>query len=75
MCCHGEPGTTLGIHLVVGPDAEPDEVAEATAQLRRELLNLDVESVEQLRVGAPPPGAKAVELAALGALVVTVAKC
>jgi hypothetical protein len=41
-------------------------------QLRRELLDLDVEAVELPRAGEPPPGTRAVELAALGALVVTV---
>ena len=43
-------------------------------QLRRELLDLDVEAVELPRAGEPPPGTRAVELAALGALVVTVAQ-
>ena len=43
-------------------------------QLRRELLDLDVEAVELPRAGEPPPGARAVELAELGALVVTVAQ-
>jgi hypothetical protein len=43
-------------------------------QLRRELLDLDVEAVELARAGEPPPGTRAVELAALGALVVTVAQ-
>jgi hypothetical protein len=66
--------TTLGIHVVVGPDADAEEVAEATLQLRRELLDLDVEAVELVRGGEPPPGTRAVELAALGALVVTVAQ-
>ena len=63
---------TLGIHVAVGPDADADEVAEATLQLRRELLDLDVEAVELPRAGEAPPGTRAVELAALGALVVTV---
>ena len=55
-----------------GSDADPEEVAEATLQLRRELLELDVESVEIPRAGEPPPGTRAVDLAALGTLVVTV---
>jgi len=63
---------TLGIHVAVGPDADAEEVAEATLQLRRELLDLDVEAVELPRAGEAPPGTRAVELAALGALVVTV---
>jgi hypothetical protein len=67
-----EQPATLGIQVAVGPDADPEEVAEATLQLRRELLDLDVEAVELARGGEPPPGTRAVELAALGALVVTV---
>jgi hypothetical protein len=67
-----ERPATLGIQVTVGPDADTEEVAEATLQLRRELLDLDVEAVELSRAGEPPPGTRAVELAALGALVVTV---
>jgi hypothetical protein len=64
----------LGIQVTIGPDTEAEEIAEATLQLRRELLDLDVEAVELPSVGEPPPGTRAVELAALGALVVTVAQ-
>ena len=53
---------------------DDEEVAEATLQLRRELLELDVEAVEIPRAGDPPPGSRAVDLAAIGALVVTVAQ-
>jgi hypothetical protein len=67
-----EQPATLGIQVAMGPDADAEEVAEATLQLRRELLDLDVEAVELPRAGEPPPGTRAVELAALGALVVTV---
>jgi len=64
----------LGVQLAVGRDDDTEEVAEATLQLRRELLDLDVEAVEVPRAGEPPPGTRAVELAALGALVVTLAE-
>ena len=70
----GEQPATLGIQLAVGPDNDAEEVAEATLQLRRELLDLDVEAVELARAGEPPAGTRAVELAALGALLVTFAK-
>jgi hypothetical protein len=69
-----ERPATLGIQVAVGPDADAEEVADATLQLRRELLDLDVEAVELPAAGEPPPGTRAVELAALGALVVTVAQ-
>jgi hypothetical protein len=68
-----QPGT-LGIHVAVGGGADAEEVAEATAQLRRELLDLDVEAVALPQGGEPPPGARAVDVAALGALLVTVAQ-
>jgi hypothetical protein len=64
----------LGMQLAVGPDDDAEEVAEATLQLRRELLDLDVDAVELPSGGEPPPGTRAVELAALGALVVTIGK-
>jgi hypothetical protein len=69
-----EQPATLAVQVTVGPDADAEEIAEATLQLRRELLDLDVEAVELPRAGEPPPGTRAVELAALGALVITVAK-
>jgi hypothetical protein len=65
---------TLGIQIAVEPGADAEEVAEAAAQLRRELLDLDVDAVELVRAGEPPPGTRAVDVAALGALVVTVAQ-
>jgi hypothetical protein len=61
----------LGIQVTVGSDDE-EEVAKATLQLRRELLDLEVEAVELPSAGEPPPGTRAVELAAIGALLVTI---
>jgi hypothetical protein len=65
---------TLDVQVSIGPDGDAEEVAEATSQLRRELLDLDVDAVELPRVGEPPPGSRAVDLAALGGLVVTFAE-
>jgi hypothetical protein len=65
---------TLGIRVDAGPDADAEEVAEATLQLRHELLDLDVDAVEPAPGGEPPPGTRGVELAALGALLVTVSQ-
>jgi hypothetical protein len=67
-----EHPATLGIQVELGPNADAEEVAEATLQLRRELLDLDVDSVELPGGGQPPPGTRGVELAALGALLVSV---
>ena len=51
------------------PDADPAEIDEITAKLRRELLELDVESVERAPAGEAPEGSRGIALA-LGALVV-----
>ncbi|HTQ88731.1 MAG TPA: hypothetical protein VMK84_04485 [Streptosporangiaceae bacterium] len=64
----------LGIQVRGGPGADPEEVAEATLQLRRELLDLDVGTVEAPRAGEAPPGTRGVEVAALGGLMVSMAK-
>jgi hypothetical protein len=52
---------------------EPDELASLTEQLREELLDLDVDDVRPVSGGAAPEGSKAIELAALGALIVRLA--
>lgn len=64
----------LDIRVDVGSDADPEEVAEATLLLRRELLELDVAAVELPSAGEAPPGTRAIELAAIGALVVTMSR-
>ena len=72
MSMENEP-MTLGVDLT-GPEADAEDVAEATIQLRRELLELDVEAVDIPSAGEPPPGTSAAELVAIGALAVTIAK-
>jgi hypothetical protein len=69
----GNGPAKLDVQVDLGSEAEAEEVAEATLQLRRELLDLDVEAVELARAGEPPPGARAVDFIALGTLVVTIA--
>jgi hypothetical protein len=61
----------LSVEVAIG-NADAVELDRVTASLRRELLYLDVDSVERLHEGPPPPGARAVDLVALGALVVKV---
>jgi hypothetical protein len=55
------------------PDADADELARLAEQLRSELDQLDVQAVELVREGEVPPGAKAVDVMAVGALVVKLA--
>ena len=63
----------LGVQVTVGRDGDAEEVAQATLQLRRELLDLDIEAVEVPGAGEPPQGSRAVDVATLGALVVNAA--
>jgi hypothetical protein len=51
-----------------------EELARLTDALRRELLDLDVATVQQPSAGTAPPGSRAFDIAALGTLVVTLAK-
>jgi Effector Associated Constant Component 1 len=66
-------GEVLQVRIDVGvePDADAADLDEATLQLRRKLLELDVEDVERPAEGSPPPGTRAVEAVLLGTLVVT----
>jgi hypothetical protein len=50
--------------------ADDAQLETLSAALRRELMALEVEDVERIRAGQPPPGARAVEVAAVGALLV-----
>jgi hypothetical protein len=63
----------LAVQVMVGPEGDAEEVVEATMQLRRELLDLDVDAVETPRAGEPPPGSRAVDVATIGALLVNMA--
>ena len=55
-------------------DADQPELAELTAWLRQELLELDVESVESVKIGEIPPGAKGLEAIGIGAPVIRLAQ-
>ena len=52
-----------------GADAE--RLASLTGFLRQDLLQLDVQDVTALRAGEPPPGARAIDVAAVGGLLVS----
>jgi len=68
------PSRELRLDLDIEPDAEAVELDEATEQLREELLALNVDAVERPRGEPPPPGARAVEVALLGTLLVSVGR-
>lgn len=67
-----EASPVLTVHLDLPDDRTPEEKEEAIYQLRQELLETDVESVENAANGAPPPGAKGLP-AGLDTLLVTLA--
>ncbi|MFI0968210.1 hypothetical protein ACH4S8_43745 [Streptomyces sp. NPDC021080] len=56
--------------LLAEEDAEAERVAELTGYLREELLDLDVDDVTALPGGEVPPGARAVDVTQIGALLV-----
>jgi hypothetical protein len=61
----------LEIKLEVDDDLSPYEFDELTAALQRELLQLDVDSVDRVSAGPAPDGSRGVDLAAVGQLIVT----
>lgn len=63
-------GPSLAIQLTE-TDAEPERLEELTIELRRELLALDVDDVAPAQAGEAPAGSRSIELAAIGALLVT----
>jgi hypothetical protein len=65
-----EPPGKLRVDFQDDPDTDAEELAEVTGRLRRELLDLDVISVEPASSGQLPEDAKGVGLRALGELVV-----
>ena len=61
-------------HLMVSVDegrADSERMEQLTLALRRELLQLDVEDVEPVRKGPAPDGTRAIDVAAVGTLLVT----
>lgn len=69
-----DAGIQLSLRVDARGDADAEEVAEIASQLRRELLDLDVEAVELARAGPAPAGSKAVDVLAVGTLLITLAK-
>jgi hypothetical protein len=62
----------LTLHLDAGTEADAEELDRLTRQLRDEIRDLEVESVELVRGETPPGGAKSVNAVTLGALAVAI---
>jgi hypothetical protein len=62
--------TQLMLNIKAGPETNEEELAELTRQLREELLELDVETVDLVRTGEAPARAKAGDPVTWGALLV-----
>ena len=62
----------LTLTVNAGPISDAEDSAKLGQQLRNDILELDVDSVEPVRSGTAPAGAKG-DPAALGALAVTLA--
>ena len=67
-----EDSTELLIEVSLDGD-DAAELDELTRQLRAEVRELDVDSVEPVVIGAAPEGTKSAELSALGQMAVTLA--
>jgi hypothetical protein len=61
---------SLQLDLGLGEGADAEELDEATAALLRELRELEVDSAERVAGGPAPEGARAIEVALLGSLVI-----
>jgi hypothetical protein len=60
-----------GLRVQLSEDgADAERIDALTGYLRGELLQLDVADVAALRAGAPPPGARGLDAAAIGGLLV-----
>lgn len=68
------PAGQLSLQVDAGTWLEADELEELTRQLQRELADLEVDAVELVRAGEPPPGTRAVDVLAVGSLLVTLAR-
>jgi hypothetical protein len=65
--------TQLKLNINAGPEADIEELAELTRQLREELIELEVEAVDLVSAGETPAEAKAGDSVTWGTLMVTLA--
>ena len=64
----------LSLRIDAGPEAEAEELAQRAVELRRELLELDIEFAEPAAAGPAPPGTRGDEFLIAGALIVTLVR-
>ncbi|MCX4766832.1 hypothetical protein OG562_38885 [Streptomyces sp. NBC_01275] len=57
--------------LLTEEGADAEDITELAGYLREELLQLDVDDVTSVPGAAPPPGARAVDVTTIGALLVS----
>jgi len=65
--------TRIKLEIISKPDVDFEELERLTVQLREELLDLDLESVELVKAGETPEKAKVGEPVTWGALLLTLA--
>jgi hypothetical protein len=63
----------LGL-TIIDDDLDSEEIDQLAQQLRVELLESDADSVDFVSVGEAPLGTRAIDIAALGGLLVTVSE-
>lgn len=64
----------IRVEFLSGPDMDPAEIDALTRALRAEILQVDeVDRVEQPSAGPAPEGAKGLDVAAVGSLIVGIA--
>jgi hypothetical protein len=68
-----ETATVVVLHVEGDDGAGEEELNRITGRLRRELLTLDVDDVQRAPGGPVPEGARAVDVAAIGSLLVSLA--
>jgi hypothetical protein len=59
---------TLRLDLALGGDAGAEELDAATADLLRELRDLEIDSAERVSGGPAPDGSRALDVALLGSI-------
>jgi hypothetical protein len=65
---------SVALRIEPGQDEDAQELERLTSTLQRQLLQLEVEDVERPVEGEAPPGTRGVDVAAIGGLIITLAK-